>query len=98
MWDGRAGATAALMRASSLIEAGVDGLDFYESELLSMGSEKHSLVSHLGDMDFIQALLKESNLPACHPFGIGNAMLGYDNHSRWDGMGWRLEGFGENCL
>jgi hypothetical protein len=98
MWDGRAGATAALMRASSLIEAGVDGLDFFESELLSMGSEPHSLVSHLGDRDYIQALLKESNLPACHPFGIGNAMLGYDNHSRWDGKGWRLEGFGENCL
>lgn len=98
LWGGGGGVTAALMRASSLIEAGVDGLEFYESELFSRSHPLHELVPHLGSQKLITDLLDRSNLQACHPFDNESAMLGYDNHSRWDGKGWRREGFEGNCL
>lgn len=97
-WGEGLGATAALLRAASLIDAGVDGIDFFESELLSRHHPLHDLIPLMRDRHAIRDLLEDSNLPACYPFDLESVMLGYDNHSRWTGQGWRREGFSENCL
>ncbi len=96
-WE-NAGATAALHRMASLLDAGVDGVDLYESELLARCHPLHPLVPHLRSRSTIATLLEQSNLAACYPLSAENVLLGYDNHSRWAGGGWRMSGFGENSL
>lgn len=82
-----------LLRAKSLHEAGVDGIDSYETETLAWMKSTRFLMSLIGNTAALKQYLLDSNLDACYPVDAGNAAAGHDNHSNWRG-GWSTKGSG----
>ncbi len=87
---------ALLRRALGLIEAGVAGIELYESSNFATCSPERWLVPLLGDAPRLKAFLAESNLDACFPIYSRDACTGYDNHS-FRGN-WSVDGLGGNSL
>ncbi len=70
----------ALRRAIGLLQAGVDGIELYEAEIMSRGCERRWLIPLLADPARAQRWLAESNIDAVFPITARNAALGHDNH------------------
>jgi hypothetical protein len=88
--------TAILRRAVGLAEAGVAGIELYESSNFSSIAPRRWAIPLLGDPDRAKAFLETSNLDACYPIWPRNACAGYDNHS-FRGN-WSVFGFGASSL
>ncbi|MES2695114.1 MAG: family 10 glycosylhydrolase, partial [Verrucomicrobiota bacterium] len=87
---------AILRRALGLIDAGVDGIEMYESSKFAYISPERWLIPLLGHRGRLREFLETSNLEACHPILSRNACAGYDNHSfRTD---WSIYGLGPSSL
>ncbi|HHX41441.1 MAG TPA: hypothetical protein GX715_15880, partial [Armatimonadetes bacterium] len=87
-----------LRRALGLLEAGVDGIEIYETECLARTSHYRWILPLFGNAPRLKAFLAESNLEACFPVTAATAFFGYDNHSRWDPRGWTVHGSGGAAL
>lgn len=91
--------TAGLRRARGLHMAGVDGIDMYETEMLSVSTPLRFLLPLFGNPARLEQFLNESNIDAVYPVDAGNAAAGHDNHSVWrPGWGWEVTGFGGRSL
>lgn len=88
---------AGMHRALGLLEAGVDGIEIYETELLALCSERRWVLPLFGNARQLRRFLAESNIEACYPVSASSAMYGHDNHSRW-GSGWNVFGSGDGAL
>ncbi len=78
---------AIMRRAVGLIDARVDGIYFFESNLFCAMDDVRWMVPLLGNRDRLVEFLKTSNLEACYPVCATNACAGFDNHSglyNWD--------------
>ena len=75
---------AGMHRALGLARAGVDGIQFYESNALSGVDPIRWAVSLMGTPDELERFLENSNLEACFPVRATNACAGFDNHSTYD--------------
>lgn len=87
----------ALKRAQGLLEAGVDGIEIYETELQAYACQNRWLVPLFGNSNRLRAFLRNSNLEACFPVNCTNAAYGHDNHSfsaTWDSV----DGVGHEAL
>lgn len=73
--------TAILRRALGLLEAGVAGIELYESNNYAAISPRRWIIPLLGNPAELKAFLEQSNLDACYPVWSRNAASGYDNHS-----------------
>jgi len=80
--------TVILKRALGLLEAGVDGIEFYESNNFCVMSPQRWLIPLLGNKDRLREFLSTSNIEACYPVWATNACAGFDNHSF--GPGWNV--------
>ncbi|HPT99388.1 MAG TPA: hypothetical protein PLU39_16115 [Armatimonadota bacterium] len=96
--QGGAAHLAGLRRALGLLEAGVDGIEIYETECLARTSHYRWILPLFGNAPRLKAFLAESNLDACFPVTAATAFYGYDNHSRWDPQGWTVHGSGGAVL
>jgi hypothetical protein len=91
--------TAGLKRARGLHQAGVDGIDMYETEMLAIALPVHFLLPLFGNPEKLEQFLNESNVDAVYPVDAGNAAAGHDNHSVWrPGWGWEVTGYGGRSL
>ena len=72
---------AVLSRGLSLLDAGVDGIELYESNASAALAPKWWIITLLGNADRIRAFLHRSNLDACYPIWSRHAAAGIDNHS-----------------
>jgi hypothetical protein len=72
---------AIMKRALGLLEAGVDGIYFFESNQFSATDSLRWMVPLLGNRERLLEFLKTSNLEACYPVRATNACAGFDNHS-----------------
>ena len=88
--------TAVLRRGLGLLDAGVDGIEIYESNNSAAISPRRWMIPLLGNATRLRQFLDESNLDAVHPVWSKNAASGYDNHSF--GGRWSVYGFGGNSL
>jgi hypothetical protein len=79
---------AALHRALSLLEAGVDGIEIYETECQARANTYRWLLPLMGNPVRLRQFLTESNLEACFPLTAASAHAGHDNHSKWGPGGW----------
>lgn len=85
-----------MKRALGLLEAGVDGIEFYESNNYAIIQPQRWIIPLLGNQALLREFLGTSNLDACFPVWARNAASGFDNHSfhgKWD-----VHGFGANSL
>jgi len=87
-----------MRRALGLLEAGVDGIEIYEAEILAQCNEHRWTVPLFGKPEALRSFLAESNLEACYPISASTAMFGHDNHSTWNEEGWDVYGHGANSL
>ena len=72
------------------LEAGVDGIEIYETELQAHACQNRWLVPLFGNRKRLEAFLRESNLEACFPVHSPSAAYGHDNPSfseGWDVIG-----------
>ena len=88
--------TAILRRAAGLLEAGVAGIEFYESNNFASISPQRWIIPLLGSQAQLTDFLENSNIDACYPVWSRNAASGYDNHS-FSGD-WSVHGMGGNAL
>jgi len=88
--------TAIMRRAQGLLEAGVAGIEIYESNNFALISPRRWIIPLLGNLPQLQAFLEDANLDACYPVWSRNAASGYDNHSF--GGNWSVFGMGANGL
>jgi hypothetical protein len=88
--------TALLRRAVGLAEAGVDGVEIYESNNFAVCSDRRWLLPLMGQPDMARGFLRESNLDAVFPVWSRAAASGFDNHS-FSGQ-WSVFGKGGNSL
>ncbi len=72
--------TVGLRRAIGLADAGVDGIEVYESELFAYCTHARWLVPLFGNPADARTFLNESNLEAVFPITASNAVRGHDNH------------------
>ena len=70
-----------MKRALGLIDAHVDGIYFFESNLFCTMDHLRWIVPLLGNRGRLAEFLKTSNLEACYPVRATNACAGFDNHS-----------------
>jgi len=83
-------------RALGLLQAGVDGIELYESNNYAVLRPERWIVPMLNRGEGISRFLQTSNLDACFPIWSRNAAAGHDNHSfrdSWsvyDNQGWGL--------
>ncbi len=95
---------AGLKRALALLNAGVDGIEIYESEMLANSSLHRWLVPLLGNEKALRQFISHSNIEACFPISARTCLYGYDNHSRWwtEDKGhhwvWKLHRDDSQCL
>lgn len=89
---------AGLCRALGLLEAGVDGIEIYETEMLARCSQYRWVLPLFGNAERLRAFLDQSNLAACYPVDASTAMYAHDNHSRWTEDGWNIHGHTGNSL
>ncbi|MEA3403578.1 MAG: hypothetical protein U9R79_20210 [Armatimonadota bacterium] len=73
----------ALHRARGLLQAGVDGIETYETELMARCGNRRWAMPLFGNLEQLERYLETTNAQACYPIRAGNAHLGHDNHSRW---------------
>ena len=88
--------TAILRRAVGLLQAGVAGIELYESNNFASISPRRWMIPLLGNLAELRDFLENSNLDACYPVWSRNAAAGYDNHS-FSGN-WSVYGMGGNSL
>lgn len=69
-----------LRRAIGLAEAGVDGIEIYESELFAYASHARWLVPLFGSPSDAEAFLANSNIESVYSITASNAVRGHDNH------------------
>jgi len=81
-----------LKRALSLLETGVEGIEFYETEWHAANHQNRWLFPLHGHKKLLKKFLKDSNLEACFPVHSLNAGFVSDNHSF--GRFWSTGGFG----
>lgn len=87
--------TAGLKRAQGLHRAGVDGVNTFETEVLTWTDPVRFAVALYGHPAELDRFLEESNIEAVYPVDAGNAAAGHDNHSVWrPGWTWSMFGFG----
>lgn len=79
--------TAVMKRTLGLHEADVDGLYFYESNVMSGIGPLRWVIPLLGDRQRLAEFLRASNVEACYPVKATDCCSGFDNHSRFDGPG-----------
>jgi len=91
------GLVPGLKRALGLLQAGVDGMDTYETEVLALADSVRFAVTLFGHPERLKNFLKDSNIEACFPIDANTAAAGHDNHSRW-GSGWDVYGYGPKSL
>ena len=72
-----------LRRAMGLADAGVDGIEIHETELLAQTSDWRWTLSFFGNPYRALSFLADSNLEACYPVSRSVAACGHDNHSNW---------------
>ena len=84
--------TVLLKRALGLLDAGVDGIELYESNAYARLAAERWLVPLLGNAPRLREFLGTSNLEACYPVWSRNAAAGRDNHSFL--YHWTVDGFG----
>lgn len=94
---GNEACAAALRRALGLLEAGVDGVEIYETEVLAACGGQRWALPLFGHEKQLRRFLAESNIEACYPVSAASAAYGYDNHSHWQG-GWDVIGLGPSSL
>jgi hypothetical protein len=94
------GYVTTLSRALGLLESGVDGIEIFETEVQAKCNEYRWLLPVFGNAEKIRNFLAESNLESCYPISAENAMIGYDNHSKWmpSGGNWTIYGYGKKSL
>jgi len=91
--------TPGLRRARGLHQAGVDGIDTYETEVLAWTDPVRFAVALYGHPQELERFLEESNIEAVYPINAGNAAAGHDNHSVWrPDWVWSMLGFGGRSL
>ncbi|MGC9318158.1 MAG: hypothetical protein ACP5KN_08995 [Armatimonadota bacterium] len=73
----------ALHRARGLMQAGVDGIETYETELMARSGNRRWAMPMFGNLEQLERYLATTNAEACYPITAGNAHIGHDNHSRW---------------
>ena len=83
-------------RALGLHDAGVDGIELYESNNQAILTQQRWSVPLFGNATRIRDFLAESNLEACYPIWSRNAAAGHDNHS-FHGR-WSVYGLGGDSL
>ncbi|NOZ21894.1 MAG: hypothetical protein GXP25_12500 [Planctomycetes bacterium] len=88
--------TAVLKRALSLLDAGVGGIELYESNTYAVVVPDRWLVPLLGRADRLRRFLDESNIEACYPIWSRNADAGFDWHCQRGR--WSLYGYAANAL
>ncbi len=87
--------TAGLKRAQGLHRAGVDGVNTFETEVLTWTDPVRFAVALYGHPAELDRFLEESNIEAVYPVDASNAAAGHDNHSVWrPGWTWSMHGFG----
>jgi hypothetical protein len=87
--------TPGLKRALGLARAGVDGIDTFETEVLTWTDPVRFAVALYGHPEALERFLEESNIEAVYPVDAGNAAAGHDNHSVWrPGWTWSMRGYG----
>jgi hypothetical protein len=69
-----------IRRAIGLAESGIDGIEIYESENLTLATHHRWLVPLWGQPELAQRWLKDSNLEAVYPISSFHAAGGHDNH------------------
>lgn len=84
-------------RALGLLEAGVNGIELYESNNQAVLTQQRWVVPLFGNADLIREFLASSNIEACYPIWARNAAAGHDNHSFGSG-GWSVFGMGSYSL
>ena len=84
--------TAVFRRGLGLLEAGVDGIEIYESNNFAVISPRRWMIPLFGNGAKLRQFLNESNLDAVYPVWSNNAASGYDNHSFRGG--WSVYGLG----
>jgi hypothetical protein len=78
--------TVIMKRALGLLEAGVDGIEIYESNNFCVMEDRRWIIPLLGNRQRLADFLATSNIEACYPVWATNACAGFDNHSfgsRW---------------
>lgn len=88
--------TAIMRRAQGLIEAGVAGIEIYESNNFALVCPQRWIIPLLGNLPQLKTFLENSNIDACYPLWSRSAASGYDNHSF--GGNWSVFGMGANSL
>ena len=86
------GIVPALRRAIGLIDAGVDGIEIYESNDHAVSQHLRWVMPLFGNREEAVSFLQNSNIEAVYPISASTAMFGYDNHSRWSTSGWDIYG------
>ena len=84
--------TVMYKRALGLLDAGVDGIELYESNNQAVLTQQRWVVPLFGNAKLIREFLSASNFEACYPVWSRNAAAGHDNHSF--GGRWSVYGFG----
>jgi len=82
-WRMPGGYVTAMHRALGLIEAGVDGIEIYESNEVARCGAFRWILPLFGNAKKLRTFLAESNMEACYPISAASAVLGHDNHSTW---------------
>jgi hypothetical protein len=93
-WSSKSAYPVALRRALALCEAGVDGIEIYETECQARASNFRWVLPLMGHPERLREFLAESNLEACYPITAANAFHGHDNHSKWGPGGWSWSVYG----
>jgi len=88
--------TAIMKRALGLLEAGVHGIELYESNNFCVITPQRWIIPLLVDKQRLRRFLDTSNVEACYPVWARNAAAGFDNHSF--GGRWSVFGTGANSL
>ena len=83
-------------RALGLLDAGVDGIELYESNNQAVLTQQRWVVPMFGNAEMIREFLASSNLDACYPVWSRDAAAGHDNHSF--GGSWSVYGMGGSSL
>lgn len=93
-----AGIVPSLYRAIGLIDAGVKGIEIYESNDHAFSHRLRWVIPLFGNREEAISFLKISNIEAVYPITPSTAMFGYDNHSSWSLLGWDIYGEKGNKL
>ena len=80
-YAGRQSFLPPLKTTLGMIETGVDGIEYYETENFACASQYKWWTPVYGNAKMMRYVLDETNIEACWPITSGNACFIYDNHS-----------------